>query len=156
MLRDEKINLTMSSMGYFTGLDVLLSGRVVTADEAAKMKAYVFARLSKKVAEMRNEIGRLQGSVERLEAICKHGSLVKPYVPRDSDIGGLRQATGSLHGWTVSLVESDFYLLSALDNRIHAYAKWAKVAKSLEYLQLERQVSMQDISGRGRVPLGIS
>ena len=112
------------------------------------MKTYVFARPSKKVAEMRNEIGRLQGSVERLEAICKHGSLVKPYVPRDSDIAGLRQATGSLHGWTVSLVESDFYLLSALDNRIHAYAKWAKAAKSLEYLQLERQVSMQDISGK--------
>lgn len=154
MSRDERINLMMHMLGYFTGLDLLVKESVLTPEEAARTKAYVFSLLAKKTAEIKNEIGRLQAVVQRLEAVCQQGVKVKPFTANGPDVHGLRQAVASLHGWTVSLVESDFYLLSALDSHRRAFTDWARVPKALDDLQLDRKITMQEITGKGRIPLG--
>lgn len=141
----------MNVMGNFKGLEILLVNKGISHDDAARLRAYAFRLIGEKVLEIRKEIAKLHGVVQTLESICRQGAQVKPAAGGAADVAMLRQAVAQLHGWTISLVESDYDLLCRAEDPTVAAGKFSDLASQLHKLRLDRQITRQPVPGKGRV-----
>jgi hypothetical protein len=151
MTRDNEINMKMHGLGNFHGIKILLRSGTITPDEAASLRRYAFKQIGEKVQEIRREIARLQGVVQTLDSICLRGSQIKPAGVGGGEVAMLRQTVQQLHGWTVSLVESDYELLAKAEDPNVAAEKFRDLALDLQLLRMDRQIKLKPISGKGRI-----
>ena len=148
----EYISLTIHQEGWFNGLTKLMKENKITSNEAAKLKSHMFNRLNEKLKEARREVDKFQAVIQRIEAVCKQGTIVKPFHglnAADSDVIRLRQEVKTFHGWAVSLAETDAYFLAAAESPQRASDAFHNLWEALAKLQLVRGVSFKDPEWKG-------
>jgi len=105
-----------------------------------------------KLNEARSEVGKFQAVIQRIEAVCKQGAILKPFhgpIAADNDVVRLRQEVKAFHGWSVSLAETDAYFLAAAESPRRASDAFHNLWEALANLQLIREVSFKDPEGKG-------
>lgn len=152
MARDDYISLVIHQEGWFNGLTKLMKENKITSNEAAKLKSSMFSQLNVKLNEARSEVGKFQAVIQRIEAVCKQGAIIKPFHgsnAADSDVDRIRQEVKTFHGWTVSLAETDAYFLAAAESPKRARETFDNLARSLLTLQIYRGTAFKNPAGHG-------
>lgn len=147
----DQITIAMSVLGNFKGVEALLRTGKITQAEAANLRSYSFKRIGHKILEIRKEVARLHAVVDRLESICRQGAQMQHPSAGNNEVAQLRQAVAQLHGWTISLVESDYELISRTEDPTVAGGHYRDLSTQLYKLRLDRQITRQQISGKGRI-----
>jgi hypothetical protein len=105
--------------GWFYGLEKIDKRVNLTLDKSARIKAGMFALILEKILEAKREIAKLNAAVQRMESAARAGAIPKPGEGKNfasPDIQRIRSEMKALHGWTISLLESDISILAAVES----------------------------------------
>ncbi|MBI4903307.1 MAG: hypothetical protein HY820_06720 [Acidobacteria bacterium] len=104
---------------WFYGLEKINKTVNLPADKSARIKAGMFGLILEKILEAKREIAKLEAAVQRMESAARAGTIVKPAEGKNftsADIQRIRSEMKALHGWTISLLESDISILAAVES----------------------------------------
>lgn len=129
--------------GMFKALAEFVHEGSMTKQRAEEIRREVFKIFLKQVQEAKSEVNHLNGSIARLEQICKMGASVRPspafgqYVDRPNEVARLAEEIMTFDGWVVSLYETAITMMyfGAPDR---AKAKPTEMVNSLEALRQKR------------------
>jgi hypothetical protein len=147
----DALNETLHKEGWFHGLNKIYKEDKINGKEYSKLKSYMFGLLSKKLNEAKTELERLEAVFKRLDAVCQMGSAPKPFhgvTAPDADVERLRQELKALHGWTLSLAETDFYLHFTAESPATAEQKFSGLDVHLRTLtRVQRNTGLKNLGG---------
>lgn len=115
----EEGNKIATEEGWFYGLEKIDKRVNLTPEKSAQIKAGMFALILEKILEAKREIAKLNAAVQRMESAARAGALAKPGEGKNfasPDIQRIRSEMKALHGWTISLLESDISILAAVES----------------------------------------
>ncbi len=114
----EEANKIAIEEGWFNSLDTINRKVEISNQQSAAIKAAFFKLMLVKIEEAKREVAKLEAAVNRLEAAARAGAIPKPAEGKNSkssDILRLRNELRAVHGWTISLLESDISILAAAE-----------------------------------------
>jgi hypothetical protein len=142
-LRKHKVQLerNLINYGYYEGFRRTCQEFDIPKPVCQKLEAMLFKHMIQKVQEGLREIPKLQASLNRMEGICKMGSVPAnlsgngPTIPLWADMGTTMQA---IDGWAISLLETSISLLMVVQNPETGAHRVKSLQESFSNLWIER------------------
>jgi CRISPR/Cas system CMR subunit Cmr6 (Cas7 group RAMP superfamily) len=118
-LTKAELNKIATEEGWFNSIDTIQKRTTLSKEKGADIKAAMFGLILAKVEEAKREIAKLEAAVQRVEAAARAGTIPKAAEglnSKSADVIRIRSEMKALHGWTISLLESDISILMAVEN----------------------------------------